>query len=160
MGSTHEAHDRLVNHLFTSGLTLAAVLNLHRLDREVASRVHDVVEQLDAAIREIRHLALAEVASEYERSQLHVASTPGVETLLHLASPNGERRSLCRFAVDEVFAYSSHGHDFYRIIDDELWAHESDGFLLAPHSGTPFARRVGRVYYEVESEEPLYYERA
>jgi len=69
VGSTNEAHDRLVNHLFGSGLTLAAVLNLQGLDREVSNRVRDVIEQLDAAIGEIRQLAIAAVAIECEPSQ-------------------------------------------------------------------------------------------
>ena len=42
--------------------------------------------------------------------------------------------------------------------DHELWAHESDGLLLSARSGTPFARRDGRVFYDVETHVPLYYE--
>ena len=164
MGTTGDARDRLINHLFGSGLTLAAVLSMQRIDGEVAVRLRDVVERLDAAIDEIRHLAFADVVADViaqPPQQLHAATRQAVpEPLLRLAPQDGRRRSLCRFAVDDVFAYAMHGSDFYRTTDDELWAHESDGYLLAAHSGTPFARRVSRVYYEVESEEALYYERA
>jgi hypothetical protein len=163
MGTTGDAHDQLIGHLFTSGLTLAAVLSLDRLDAEVADRLRDVVERLDTAIGEIRHFALAALVDDGGApSPLRlraVPTQPERQPLIRLAPHDAPRRTLCRFAVDDTFAYATQGHDFYRAADDELWAHESDGYLLAAHSGTPFAHRRGRVYYEVESEEPLYYER-
>jgi hypothetical protein len=161
MGTTGEVHDRLINHLFGSGLTLAAVLSSPRLDSGVAERLRDVLGQLDAAIGEVRHLALsAAVAGAKAGSRLAAAPTrPQPEREIRLVSEDA-RRCLYQFAADETFAYAASGHDFYRVSDDVLWAHESDGFLLAAHSGAPFARRVGHVYYEVESDEPLYYERA
>lgn len=70
---------------------------------------------------------------------------------------DGRRRLRC-VADDAVFAYARHGHDFYRSRDDQLWAHESDGVLLSARSGTLLARRVGNVFYDIESDVPLYYE--
>ena len=68
------------------------------------------------------------------------------------------RRRLRRIEDDEVFAYAMRGHDFYRATDHLLWAHESDGVLFSARSGTAFARRVGEVFYAIESDIPLYYE--
>jgi hypothetical protein len=73
MDTAHEAHDRLVNHLFLSGLTLAAVRDLQQVEHDIGDRIRDVVEELDVAIREIHHIAFAAVASERQRSQLRPA---------------------------------------------------------------------------------------
>jgi hypothetical protein len=161
MSAAGDAHDRLINHLFRSGLSLAAVLSLPRVEGGVAARLRDVLDQLDAAIGEVRHLALtaALTAANAQSPLSRMPAQPEPTRSLHLGTEH-RRSQLCRFAVDEVFAYALSGHDFYRVSDDELWAHECDGFLLAPHSGVPFARRVGRAFCEVESAEPLYYERA
>jgi len=71
MSTTAEAQTRLINQLFGSGLTLAAVLSLPRLDREVGERVRSVVEQLDAAIAEVHHLALAAVIADERAAAQH-----------------------------------------------------------------------------------------
>lgn len=70
--------------------------------------------------------------------------------------PNGHRR-LCRLTANEVFAYAV-GHDFHRAADHELWAHESEGLLLSARFGTPLARRIGNVFYDITTNEPLYRE--
>jgi hypothetical protein len=57
-----------------------------------------------------------------------------------------------------VFAYASAGHDYYRASDDVLWAHESQDRLLAARSGTTLARRIGLIYYDADSNAPLYYQ--
>jgi PAS domain S-box-containing protein len=49
-----ELNDRVVNHLFSCGLTLASVLTTD-LDAAVDERLRDVVETLDTAIRQIRN---------------------------------------------------------------------------------------------------------
>jgi hypothetical protein len=67
-------------------------------------------------------------------------------------------RFLLRVNDHEVVAYATGGHDFYRASDDELWAHESDGHLLAARSGTTLARKYGRVYYDANGDVPLYYQ--
>ncbi len=64
MSTTADAHTQVINHLFGSGLTLAAVLSLPRLDAEAAERVHSVIGQLDAAIAEIRQFALTALVAE------------------------------------------------------------------------------------------------
>ena len=79
MGTTAEAHTQVINHLFGSGLTLAAVLSLPRLDAEAAERVHSVVGRLDAAIAEIRQFALtalvAEISAQAQQKRPHVIRT-------------------------------------------------------------------------------------
>ena len=63
-------------------------------------------------------------------------------------------------AVDAIpFAYARHGHDFYRLKDHRLWAHESEGSLRSARSGTRFTYRVGRVFYDAVTKLPLYYEK-
>jgi cob(I)alamin adenosyltransferase len=49
--------DRVTNQLFGCGLTLAAVLSRPHLDDEIAKRLRDVVEQLDATLVVIRGAA-------------------------------------------------------------------------------------------------------
>ncbi len=73
--------------------------------------------------------------------------------------PDGVRY-LCRIEDDEPFAYARRGHDFFRVRDHMLWAHESEDFLLSARSGRPLARGAGGVFYDAENGLPLYYERA
>ncbi len=143
-----DVHDQVINQIFGSGLTLAAILSAQRVDNETAGRLHEVIERLDAAVRDLRGAAIARVLEDRERRS---AESDG-------DVPSEWRRLLCRLSVDEVFAYAVGGHDFYRAGDHELWAHESDGLLLSARSGGPLARRDGRVFYDIESDIPLYYE--
>ena len=53
-----DLYDRVISHLFGSGLTLASVLSTP-LDAVVAERLHSVVVQLDTAIQEIRNSVFA-----------------------------------------------------------------------------------------------------
>ena len=69
-------------------------------------------------------------------------------------------RCLCRFEDGAVFAYAERGHEFIRASDRELWAVERDDELVSARSGALLAQRRGRVYFGVENDEPLYYERA
>jgi hypothetical protein len=39
-----------------------------------------------------------------------------------------------------------------------VWAEESDGLVVAARSGSPFARRVGGMFYAIETRLPLCYE--
>ena len=88
------------------------------------------------------------------------AVPPQPEPSLRAVATHDPRRRLCTFAFDEVFAYAMHGHDFYRVGDNSLWAHESEDLLLSARSGRPLARRTGNVFYDFDSNAPLYYERA
>jgi hypothetical protein len=69
-------------------------------------------------------------------------------------------RCLCRFEDGAVFAYAERGHEFIRASDRELWAVERDDALVSARSGALLAQRRGRVYFAVDTDEPLYYERA
>jgi hypothetical protein len=85
-----------------------------------------------------------------------------VQTLgQHVPEPLGDHpRCLCRFEDGLIFAYAERGRDFIRASDRELWAVERDDTLVSARSGATLAQRRGRVYFDVETNAPLYYERA
>jgi hypothetical protein len=95
------AQNRVINHIFASGLVLANLAAYPGIDDHVAQRLREVVDGLDAAIHDLRSAALGRVL---------------------------------------------------------LWADESNGELLTAQSGMPFARRIGGMFYAVESHLPLCYE--
>jgi hypothetical protein len=139
------ALDRAVNRLFGSGVLIADLLHDPGLDPEIATRLRAVAEGLDAAVHEIQSWALTRTRDE------------------HGARPrprHATERTLRRINIDEVFAYALRGNDFYRVTDDRLWAHDSDGLLLSARSGTPLAQRHGRIYYDTTTDVPLFYEPA
>lgn len=57
-----EMQDRVINHLFASGLTLASVLGRNQVDAATADRLHEVIEELDTATRELRLTVFARLA--------------------------------------------------------------------------------------------------
>ena len=61
--------DGLIRHLYASGLTLAGVLGRAPLDRDESERIRDVIDQLDEAIREIRHIAFSRLGPGAGTSQ-------------------------------------------------------------------------------------------
>jgi hypothetical protein len=156
--------DRALAHIFASTLTLAGVSSLGRVDREVAERLHDAIDELDIAIREIRRGAFEMSMSETDERSRTAGRQP---VLPDRRTPRGadvargseHQRRLCSFDDGRVFAYKR-GHDLIRAADHTLWAHESGETLLSARSGRPIARRVGKVYLDAESEKPLYYELA
>ncbi len=48
-------NNRILKHLFGSGLSVAAILSLHQLDPSIAERLRAVLDELDVAIRDIRN---------------------------------------------------------------------------------------------------------
>ena len=74
--------------------------------------------------------------------------------------PEDHLRCLCRFEDGAVFAYAERGNELTRASDRELWAVERNDTLVSVRSGVVLARRRGRVYFEAETDAPLYYERA
>jgi len=122
--------DRSRKLVFAATLSLARIVTDHRIEPDVADRLIEVIEELDGAIRR----------------------TPDADDLL-------PQRRLCRFDDGEEFAYAR-GHDFFRASDHELWAHLSGDLLLSARSGTPFARRVGKAFHDVETDVPLFYLRS
>jgi hypothetical protein len=142
-----EVHNDVIRRVFGVGLSLAAILSLERVDEEVAERLRDALAVLDASVAELRTAALG---YQVTRSAAH-PETP-------VAATTAGRRRLRRCSVDEVFAYAVNRCDFRRAADDALWAHENDGLLLSARFGTPLARRDGRVFYDLESRAPLFYE--
>ena len=55
------------------------------------------------------------------------------------------------------FAYAR-GDEFLRSADHKVWARHCDNKLLSVRSGECLAYRIGSVFYDVESNEPLYYQ--
>jgi hypothetical protein len=157
-----ESHDAAINHVFRCGLRLAAVVRRPDVNDEVAQRLGDAIEDLDLAVSVLRRAAFTALVADRDRHAdtsepdptIVVAPDPPVAE--HLA-PTSARRCLRRIFDDGVFAYAMRGHDFYRASDHVLWAHESDDLLLSARSGTPFARRVADVFYDLETDVPLYY---
>jgi len=160
--SAGEVDDQVINRIFGCGMTIAAILGRRGISDEVTDRLLDVLDELDAAVATIRHAAFARALALRTEAR---AQVPAARSLsmhnpasdVRVVQADGRRR-LCRFAVDEAFAYVVHGHDFYRASDDVLWAHEREGVLLSARTGMPFARRDGNVFFDVESNAPLYYE--
>ncbi len=71
--------------------------------------------------------------------------------------PHGTRQSLYRFADGSLFAYARR-QEFIRCSDSTPWAHISGDRLLSARSGDCLAFRIGNVYYDAASREPLFYE--
>ncbi len=168
MGFQHDLNaadvgDQVINHIFGCGLTLAAIVGRPDVNDDVARRLQDVIDGLDMAVSAIRRAAFTALIADQDRRsdaarEVAVVAVPDSVAEVGVASSDVRRR-LSRFA-GEAFAYAMHGHDFYRVTDHELWAHESDGLLLSARSGSPLARRAGRVFYDVDTDVPLYYEDA
>jgi hypothetical protein len=79
-----------------------------------------------------------------------------------LDEPPGEHRGhsrpgLCRCDDDTVFAYAR-GVDFIRRSDNTLWARLSNGELRSARSGSALAYRIGNVFYDAATNEPVYYQ--
>jgi len=150
--------DGVVDQIVGAGLAIASILSLPNVDAEVSGRLRDVLIRLDAAIVDLRSRASSELSDRVPlpRIRLHAVPTPPLDAL----PGSGMRRQLYGFALDVVFAYAMHGHDFYRVVDNSLWAHEREDLLLSARSGRPLARRAGHVFYDFDSNAPLYYERA
>jgi len=148
-GADHASHDRALNHIFAGGLKIAALAQRPDVAPEIARRLGEVIDELDRATAAIRGQAWADALEQYDSPQERVRHDDAI------GSNYGRR--LCRVS-DEMFAYARHGHDFYRARDHVLWAHDSEGVLLSARTGSPFARRDGRVFYDLERNVPLFYE--
>jgi hypothetical protein len=55
-GGRENSHDQVIVQLFESGLGLAAVLSQDGLDAETTRRLHEVLDQFDTAIHELRRI--------------------------------------------------------------------------------------------------------
>ena len=160
MPTTSEMHNRAINHIFASGMSIRTLLSRLPFDAPQAEPLRKVLSDLDAAIDELRHAALLQSIEDTPRAPQLRAVPSQPQPSLRVVPIIDASRCLFRFAIDEVFAFAMRGHDFYRAGDHTLWAHESEDLLLSARSGTPLAHRVGDVFYDVESDFPLYYEQA
>ena len=163
VGDERDVDDQVINHIFGCGMTIAAILGRPDTSDEVAKRLLDVIEELDLAVSAIRRASFAAAltahgAAEVEAVAQAAAIVAASATIADARAPSSDAgRRLSRLGED-AFAYAMHGHDFYRASDHVLWAHESEGLLLSARTGTPFARRDGHVFFDIESNVPLYYE--
>ncbi len=64
-----ELHDRVIGHLFGSALALASILGHNTLDDHIQDRLHDVIDDLDAATAEIRTTVFDHLS--YRRDTTH-----------------------------------------------------------------------------------------
>jgi hypothetical protein len=77
---------------------------------------------------------------------------------LHHDEPNDVHvRALYRFDDGTRFAFA-HRDQLIRCADGSPWACSSGDRLLSARSGECLAIRIGSVYYDPESREPMYYE--
>ena len=53
-GAATQLHDRVIGHLFGSRLMLASIVSLGKVETEVAERLRYVLDELEAAVRDIR----------------------------------------------------------------------------------------------------------
>jgi PAS domain S-box-containing protein len=53
-----DLHDRVIGHLFGCGLTLASILGGHQSGDRITQRLHEVINELDNAVYEIRDTVL------------------------------------------------------------------------------------------------------
>jgi hypothetical protein len=67
------------------------------------------------------------------------------------------QRWLFRFEDGGAFAYARR-REFIRCSDERAWAYMFHDRLISARSGQCLAVRVGNVYYDAVSHEPLYYE--
>jgi hypothetical protein len=75
-----------------------------------------------------------------------------------LSSTRDSAPWLLRVEDDQPFAYAR-GRDLYRVVDHARWAYLStDGWLISARSGRPLAYCVDNVFYDAETDFPVYYE--
>ncbi len=152
-----ELYDRVVKHLFSSGLDIASILSQPTVNDGIRARLLCVIDELDSAITELRVAALTAACDDARVGAPSLPAPATTRPQTETPEKQHARRRLRRVIDDEVFAYTLRGHDFYRVRDHELWAHESDGILFSAGWGTQLARRVGDVFYDATGA-PLYYE--
>jgi hypothetical protein len=58
-----EWRDRVINHIFATGLLLAGISGLPQVDTDVAARLQGALDELDTAIHELRAASLGHVAT-------------------------------------------------------------------------------------------------
>ena len=61
-GIADRLHDRVIDHLSGSRLTLASIVSLGKIDTKIAERLQDVMDDLENAVRDIHRTDLALLA--------------------------------------------------------------------------------------------------
>ena len=62
-----DLHDRVIGHLFGCGLTLASIIGRSQLDDHIVEQLHAVVDQLDAAVKQIRDTVFARLEQQLDQ---------------------------------------------------------------------------------------------
>ena len=84
-----DLHDRVIGHLFGCGLTLASVLGRNQLDEGITERLHDVLEEIDTVVQEIRNAVFARLAHEPKPRRVGCLD-PEISAALH-TEPDRDR---------------------------------------------------------------------
>ncbi len=98
LNDAHDVCDRVVNHLFGSGLTLASILSRQQVSDEVAGQLRDVIEGLDAALHELQSGALARLVRdrdaqpEVPQRRATSVAIPNPDTEVRAVQADGLRR--------------------------------------------------------------------
>lgn len=75
-----------------------------------------------------------------------------------LAEPNGaDRLAIYRFDDGALFAFAQR-KELIRCSDGVRWAYVLDDRVISARSGECLAVRIGGIYYDPETREPMYYE--
>ena len=61
-GAAVDSFNLVANHMFRSTFMVASIMNLESLDNRVRARLADVIAELDCALTELRHTAIAPLA--------------------------------------------------------------------------------------------------
>ncbi len=59
-----ELNDRVINHLFGCGLTLASIIGRNHLDDHIVAQLHNLIDDLDNAVKHIRDTVFARLESQ------------------------------------------------------------------------------------------------
>ena len=54
-----DLNDRVINHLFGCGLTLASIIGRNQLDEHIVAQLYGVIDELDTAVKQIRDTVFA-----------------------------------------------------------------------------------------------------
>ncbi len=67
--SSEEVHDRVINHVFGCGLTLAGIVGRPDVNDEVAGLLQGVTDELDLAVGALRHAAFIALDRRLRRAR-------------------------------------------------------------------------------------------
>jgi PAS domain S-box-containing protein len=63
-----DLNDRVINHLFGCGLTIASVISQSQLDDHIVAQLYGVVDELDSAVKQIRDTVFARLGAQPDQA--------------------------------------------------------------------------------------------